>query len=72
MKVLEGHLTTTDRKVVKQMIERGMTEGGYRGTDYFLSIDNSVYSLKQVKMEWDCDFMRNKKTRRVHTSKFTN
>ena len=72
MKVLEGHLTTTDRKVVKQMIERGMTEGGYMGTDYFLSIDNSVYSLKQVKMEWDCDFMRNKKTRRVYTSKFTN
>ena len=70
MKVLEGHLTATDKKVVKQMIENNMNEGGYRGTDYFISLEEDVYSLRQVKMEWDCDFMRNKKIKRVYKSKF--
>lgn len=70
MKVLEGHLTATDKRVVKQMIANNMTEGGYRGTDYFITFENDVYYLKQVKMEWDCDFMRNKKIKRVYNSKF--
>ena len=36
-----------------------MTED--RGTDYLITLENNVYSLKQIKMEWDCEFMKTKK-----------
>jgi len=70
MIVLKGHLTATDKKVVKSMLSQNLTVCGYRGTDYYISLENDVYSMKQVKMEWDCDFMRNKKVRTVYKSEF--
>lgn len=71
MKVLQGHLTTLDKKVVKQMLDNNMNEGSYKRVNYFISNENNVYVLRQEKMEWDCDFIRNKKIKRVYKSKFT-
>jgi len=66
-----GHLTLTNKKVVKQMIENNITEGGYRGVDYYLSNNDGLFTLKNVCLEWDCEFSRNKRIKRTYKSTFT-
>jgi len=68
--VKTGHLTQTDKKVVKQMIDNEMTEGSYRKVNYFISKEGELYKVKQTRMGWDCDFMRNKKVSRSYFSTF--
>tara|TARA_R110000765_G_C18837698_1_gene597591 strand:+ start:126 stop:356 length:231 start_codon:yes stop_codon:yes gene_type:complete len=71
IKIKKGHLTATDKKVVRQLISNELKECGYKGTDYYIDFRDGIYYLEQVKMTWDCDFMRNKKVRRTSESEFT-
>ena len=36
IKVLSGHLTALDKKVVKQMLDKKMESGRVKKTDYFI------------------------------------
>lgn len=51
MKVLKGHLTATEKKIIKEMLKQGLTEGCVRKRNYFIFEDNGVYTVKIQKMD---------------------
>ena len=52
IKVLSGHLTALDKKVVKQMLDKKMESGRVKKTDYFIKdIGGDKYEITQRKMD---------------------
>tara|TARA_A100001515_G_scaffold126885_1_gene112337 strand:+ start:181 stop:825 length:645 start_codon:yes stop_codon:yes gene_type:complete len=52
IKVLSGHLTALDKKVVKQMLDKKMESGRVKKTDYFIKdIGSGKYEITQRKMD---------------------
>ena len=52
IKVLSGHLTALDKKVVKQMLDKNMESGRVKKTDYFIKdIGSGKYEITQRKMD---------------------
>lgn len=68
--LLNGHLTATNKKVVKYMIENNLNQAGSGGIGYYLIKENENYKVTIVYNEWDCSFMRNKKVLRKYISTF--
>ena len=52
IKVLSGHLTALDKKVVKQMLDKKMKSGRVKKTDYFIKdMGAGKYEITQRKMD---------------------
>lgn len=52
IKVLSGHLTALDKKVVKQMLDKKMESGRVKKTDYFIKdMGGGKYEITQRKMD---------------------
>ena len=51
MKVLTGHLTATNKKVIKAMLDQKLTEGCVRKVNYYISVSNGTYTVKIQKMD---------------------
>ena len=52
IKVLSGHLTALDKKVVKQMLDKKMESGRVKKTDYFIKdMGSGKYEITQRKMD---------------------
>ena len=52
IKVLSGHLTALDKKVVKQMLNKKMESGRVKKTDYFIKdMGGGKYEITQRKMD---------------------
>ena len=52
IKVLSGHLTALDKKVVKQMLDKKMESGRVKKTDYFIKdMGAGKYEITQRKMD---------------------
>lgn len=52
IKVLSGHLTTKDKKVVKQMLDKKMDSGRVGKADYFIKdLGNNKYEITQRMMD---------------------
>ena len=52
IKVLSGHLTALDKKVVKQMLDKKMESGRVKKTDYFIKdMGGGKYEIIQRKMD---------------------
>lgn len=52
IKVLSGHLTALDKKVVKQMLDKKMKSGRVKKTDYFIKdMGGGKYEITQRKMD---------------------
>jgi|TARA_B100000035_G_C20842083_1_gene483504 cobalamin biosynthesis protein CbiG len=52
IKVLSGHLTTLDKKIVKQMLDKKMDSGRVKKTDYFIKdLGKDQYEITQRKMD---------------------
>ena len=52
IKVLSGHLTALDKKVVKQMLDKKMKSGRVKKTDYFIKdMGSGKYEITQRKMD---------------------
>jgi len=50
MKITEGHLTASEKKSVKAILKAGLTSGKVSKKNYFISINNGIYTVKiQVK-----------------------
>lgn len=50
MKILTGHLTTTDKKAINAILEAGLLSGRVGKANYFLTQLNGTYSVcKQIK-----------------------
>ena len=51
MKVLTGHLTATDKKAIKAILEAGMTSAKVGRKTFFLSVDNEgTYTVRKQFM----------------------
>lgn len=46
MKTLTGHLTATDKKVIKAMLDAKIMAGKVGKKNYFLSLENDTYTVK--------------------------
>lgn len=46
MKVIEGHLTATERKVIQYMLEKKISEGKAGNKNYFISQNGKEYTVK--------------------------
>jgi hypothetical protein len=46
MKVLTGHLTTTEKKHITAILDQGLTAGKVAGKNYWLQITDNVYTVK--------------------------
>ena len=52
IKVLSGHLTALDKRVVKQMLAKKMESGNVKKTDYFIKdMGGGKYEITQRKMD---------------------
>jgi len=45
MKVIEGHLTASEKKIVRYFLENNITEGRVRGKDFFLTEKEGIYTV---------------------------
>jgi len=56
MKVIEGHLTTHDKKVIRAMLDSGQNSGRVGRTDFFIQKDEKgeLFSLTKVIQERHC------------------
>ena len=62
MKVLTGHLTQTEKKAIKAILQAGLISGRVGRKDYVLSKENGVYTAEIFEKERACEMRR-----RVHT-----
>lgn len=51
MKVLTGHLTATEKKVIKAMTSQNLSSGNVRKVNYFLSESKGVHTVKIQKKD---------------------
>ena len=51
MKVLTGHLTATDKKAIKAIMEAGLMKGKVGRKSYFITKSGDVYSVKYTIMD---------------------
>jgi len=51
MKILTGHLTATEKNIVKTMLAQGLTEGSVRKVNYHLSEESGVHTCTIKKMD---------------------
>jgi hypothetical protein len=48
MNIIEGHLTATDKKAIKAILSSGLTSGRVGKKDYFLTVTDGIYTVKQI------------------------
>ena len=51
MKIIDGHLTATEKKVVRYFLKNGLTEGRVKSKDYFITENEGVYTVKIKVMD---------------------
>lgn len=69
--IIEGHLTAVEKKVIKQMIQNDMDCASYKSKNYFISEFENGFLVKTEEWGWDCEFMRNKKVKRVYNAQIS-
>jgi len=48
MKIIEGHLTSTDKKAVNAILNAGLDAGKVGRAQYFVKNDNGIYSVNKL------------------------
>jgi hypothetical protein len=51
METLSGHLTATNKKHIKAILDAKMTEAKVNTINYFLTLEDSVYTVKVVQAD---------------------
>jgi len=51
MKVLEGHLTATDKKAVKAILDKGLFSGRVGKADYFIGKGVNVFYVSKMVID---------------------
>ena len=68
MKVLTGHLTQTEKKAIKAILQAGLISGRVGRKDYVLSKENGVYTAEIFEMSKGWVYGDElKRSRNVHT-----
>jgi hypothetical protein len=48
IKIIDGHLTATDKKAIQAILAAGLMEGKVGKSSYFISKNANLYTVKQV------------------------
>jgi hypothetical protein len=51
MKTITGHLTATNKRHIKVMIDRGLSEAKINRITYYLSLQDGIYTARIGKVE---------------------
>jgi hypothetical protein len=51
MKVINGHLTQTNKKSIQAILSAGLTEGKVGKINYHLSLEDDVYTVTYKQMD---------------------
>lgn len=51
MKVLTGHLTQTNKKHIKAILDRNMTSAKVNTITYLLKLENDVYTVMTIQTD---------------------
>ena len=46
MKVIKGHLTITEKRAIKAILNAGLMKGKVNGKEYYLSLSEGVYTVE--------------------------
>ena len=71
MRVLEGHITATEKKHIKAILDAKLMEGKIGRKVYFLSEENGVYTVKVKENGRGFGWIGSELKEQVSTSKFT-
>ena len=72
MKVIEGHLTATDKKAIKAILSANLFSGKVGKKDYYLTVTGGIYTVKQIVKDKGLIPVPGSALRlSIYTSKFT-
>jgi hypothetical protein len=70
MKVLTGHLTATNKKHIKAILEADLLKARINTIDYFLSLKNDIYTVKTAQKDRGFGFIGNEFRITIYTATF--
>ena len=51
IKTIEGHLTSTEKRAILHLLQRGMREGHIGKKDYYITEEGNTYAVKILQMD---------------------
>jgi hypothetical protein len=71
MKVLSGHLTATEKKHIKAILDQNLMTGKIGRKSYWLSLNEGLYTVKVMQNDRGLGWIGSELRQSVYTHQFT-